>query len=483
MATTTCLCEAEVIQSDAENERLNTHGEYVNNDVQKLSQEAAMVIGLQLPIESYDASKHHPLCKSGRELANDLRPVLPGMARAIDHRVAAVEEPATKANDARIAAYEELVADIKRLLARAAMIHERQPKYLRMLEELEEERVPKRKALAKAASLLEITLNPTTISVESVTAALRREVDYGPRPVPVPGAPKRAEVIGLAITKILAPLFLSIPISLAVGTLTGVIPLSTLQDLDALTPTIKGILICFWLLGAALHHLLIISGAQNGKLHARAKFEGHVEDRQSEVSLRAAAWWCTVGLLFLWVVISLLEGFGLHQMALDFAFVGDSEAPPLWVFFIIGSAINGAILFFASYLSFTDSARELAKKWPWKREEHNRPPEREGEGELRQDLMEAACQLIDLNAKVAKLEGKLRADEAALAEKPQISALALQRIADAEAEVSRKSIPLRELLDYVCRRMGTLSPMLLLVPFHKVGLLLRGEKFDPWPEA
>ena len=210
----------------------NETGEQVN-EVRLLSLEAAKKLGLSLPIESYDPSKHHPLCKSGRDLEKSLHPVIPGMAHAIANQTAAVERYAVQANDAKDAAYEELTGNIKSHLALAVLIHERQPEYLRRLEALEQERSPKREVFAQNAAHLEIALDPKTISVASVTEALRGEEDYGSRTVPIPGAPSRAGVVGLALTKVFAPLFLGIPIGLALVTLTGMIPIATLQNLPS----------------------------------------------------------------------------------------------------------------------------------------------------------------------------------------------------------------------------------------------------------
>ena len=155
---------------------------------------------------------------------------------------------------------------------------------------------------------------------------------------------------------------------------------------------------------------------------------------------------------------STLEGYGLHQMALEYAFLDNAKPPPIWVFVFFGGLMNGAILYFSGYQSFIENCRELAEKWPWKREVGKRLVLSDAENEARKTLIKAACELIDLNTKVNELEGKLSEDKAALAEKPQVSALALQRIAEAAELVDQEAARLRELLEHATNRMGVLAP-------------------------
>ncbi len=465
-----------------------------NSQADQLAKESALRIGFSLPSKSYDPSKDNPLCASGRALANDLRPIIPGASRPIDHQTAAVERHDQDAHEAKLAAYTELLGDCKRLLERAAIIRLRQPEYLQQLQELERQRIPLRQKVAVAAAHLGIVIDPTNISIASITKALGKDEDYGPGPVPVPGAPSKQSHIAMQVFRAIAPFFLGIPTSLALGTITGVIPLAALQDLENASGAMWSFVICAWLIGSFLDHMLMAISDYVGILHARAKFEGHVPNHQRKVSLRAAAFWATGLMTLVSIIVALLDATGLREMAIACGWLDDTEVPSPLVFFFIGSAITGAILLFGTLRSYVTACRELSENWPWKREVTPRPATTEEEKDLRRGLMESACELIDLNTKVAQVESKIQADQAALAERPQISALALERIREEEEKVAIEGRRLRKLMEYTCRRFGLLHSQIdmgefeiptkmVLLPLQKMWLHIRGEKRDDWPAA
>jgi hypothetical protein len=448
----------------------------------------------------YNPSEAHPLCKSGRTLAQDIRAFAPGPARAIDHQTATVEQFALLASEARLAARAELDAHGTHLHDQALVILERQPRLLDERKQLLPECRVARQAFTRAAAALNLVFDPNTVTEQTILAALRPPPNVTPifSPVPVPGELSQRRQIWDTLTLEFSVLCGGIPLGLAVGTLTGLVLFSDLQSLTDGSPVQWTRLALSWAVGVGIHRLFLREAAEIGKARATEKYQGYATTLPEEVKFRRDVRFGLAKLLLFWVLLAALEGIGLYLMSKELMFVNsdaNGEGGFPWIAFpVIGAAISGGIMGIGYWKAFLDGCRTLAKDWPRQPEAPRTPAPSLSEREiaLRQSLMSAAGELIALNHRGAEIQTRLREDAASLAELPQISGEALQRIRDAEAHEEREAKRLRELLEYTAKRMGRLGVNLdmddveiptkiVVFPFQNLWLNLRGKKSDHWP--
>lgn len=445
-------------------------------------------------VDDYDPSEMHPLCKSGRTLAEDIRPFAPGPARALDHQTAEVERFARLANEAREGAVVEFQGIVARQRDQAKAIQERQPALLREREELSKSRAAMRQAFSRAAAALGLVFAPDTVTEQDVLRALTPPaISTVPSPVPVPGSPGPFQRLWEAVTLEAAVIVCGIPLGLAVATLTGLVSPHHLEALTNGTDVDWVRLTLSWAIGIGIHRLFLREAMEIGKGRVADKFQGYRKDLPEAVKYRGDIRLGLFKLTLFWLLLAGLEGVGLHFLSQEIAVMGVGGNTPWFVFLVIGGVISGGIMGVGYFKAFIDGCRELAKGWSPQPVETVSVLPTDREIGLRQNLLAAACELMDLNARLAEVEARLRADAAALAEKPRVSPDTLQRIARAEAEEERAVKRLRELLEYIARRMGRLGPniemddvdvpaKIVLFPFQKVWLGIRGRRGDSWPD-